>query len=125
MQDGEVVSHYPHKVKNIMPYKNILDYKEYCKKRYIIGKKEIEKLKSNPCVDCGNSYPYYVMEFDHVPERGKKINNISCFIGNRSINSKTVQDELAKCDLVCANCHSIRTHNRLINFMQNSEIVSQ
>jgi len=29
-------------------------------------------LKDVPCVDCGMRYPHYVMQFDHVPEKGRK-----------------------------------------------------
>lgn len=68
-------------------------------------------MKDAPCTDCGNQYPRYVMEWDHA--RGTKLFNI----GSKSYNSphsKKLQDELAKCDLVCANCHKARTYYRRI-----------
>lgn len=78
---------------------------------YQIKKNLIWDLKSNPCTDCGVSYPPYVMQFDHV--RGVKVTDIAKMMSGRS--TYTVQDileELDKCELVCANCHAIRTYNR-------------
>jgi len=46
------------------------------------------------------------MEFDHV--RGKKLFNLS----KPPYNLKRVAAEIAKCDLVCANCHRLRTASR-------------
>ncbi len=65
---------------------------------YLIGKK---------CMDCGISNPM-VFEFDHV--RGNKFANISDLLG-KSAWSKVVS-EISKCDIVCANCHRIRTSVR-------------
>ena len=69
-------------------------------------------LKENkPCFDCGNKYPSYVMQFDHVPGRGEKKGPVSKMW---RVNSKdVVLEEISKCDLVCANCHSIRTYKRI------------
>lgn len=68
----------------------------------------VRELKSNPCTDCGQCYPFYVMHFDHL---GDKLNNISelVHLGNR----QRLLDEIDKCELVCANCHAIRTYQRL------------
>lgn len=60
-----------------------------------------------PCSDCGNKYPPEAMDFDHV--RGPKAFNI----GNaRSVALKALAVEIAKCDLVCATCHRLRTCER-------------
>jgi hypothetical protein len=67
----------------------------------------IRKAKSVPCTDCGVSYPYYVMDFDHL---GDKEFNISRNRGYASL--ATVKKEIAKCEVVCANCHRIRTFDR-------------
>jgi hypothetical protein len=61
--------------------------------------------KAAPCVDCGVQYPYYVMDFDHV--RGEKRFALS---QHQARGLKLIDEEIAKCDLVCANCHRIRTH---------------
>lgn len=60
-------------------------------------------LLQHPCVDCGEEDPV-VLEFDHL--HGKEI-NISSAINNWSI--RRVQEEIDKCDVVCANCHRKRT----------------
>lgn len=77
--------------------------------RYEGRKALLRRLKSEPCTDCGNSYPYYVMEYDHV--RGQKKFNLS---NHKAIAMTKEQflEEIAKCDLVCANCHRYRTHAR-------------
>ena len=54
------------------------------------------------------------MELDHVPERGPKRYNVQRVVGTRSMRATSLQAEMAKCDLVCANCHKIRTHKRSI-----------
>lgn len=65
--------------------------------------------KAKPCMDCGESYPYYVMDFDHV--RGVKAHNISKMVSHRD-SVKALLEEIAKCDLVCSNCHRVRTFTR-------------
>lgn len=69
--------------------------------------KTIREAKSKPCTDCGVQYPTWVMQFDHVPERGRKLFGLS---NARCIEK--VPEEIAKCDVVCANCHAERTHQR-------------
>lgn len=61
-------------------------------------------LESHPCVDCGETDPV-VLEFDHV--RGLKSGNISRMMSDCSWN--VLEQEIAKCDVRCANCHRRRT----------------
>ena len=65
----------------------------------------IETLKLKPCMDCNGIFPPCVMEFDHV--RGKKHKPVSQLRHNKM---ETLLLEVAKCDLVCSNCHRMRTH---------------
>jgi hypothetical protein len=65
-------------------------------------------LKSKPCTDCKKTYPHYVMEWDHV--RGEKSMNVSNLL--RARGKAVLLREIAKCDLVCRNCHAIRTYER-------------
>jgi hypothetical protein len=67
----------------------------------------IKAAKDVPCADCGNKYPYYVMDFDHV--RGEKRTNISALI-KETRDPNVVLEEITKCEVVCANCHRMRTH---------------
>jgi hypothetical protein len=63
--------------------------------------------ENTPCVDCGRYYPHYVMEFDHI--RGARKAGVSSLMRQ---GWKAVLVEIEKCDLVCGNCHNIRTHSR-------------
>ena len=63
--------------------------------------------KNRPCTDCGGEYPHYVMEFDHC--RGTKSFNIS---GAATRSLAVLEAEIAKCDVICANCHCKRTYKR-------------
>lgn len=67
----------------------------------------LNQLKANPCTDCGRTFHPVGMDFDHV--RGEKITQISDMW---SWGRERVGEEIAKCDLVCANCHRIRTQTR-------------
>lgn len=75
-------------------------------KRYLEeGRQFIAKYKrSHPCIDCGCNDPR-VLEFDHV--RGKKKDNVSNLV-SRKYPISTIEAEIAKCDVRCANCHRIR-----------------
>jgi hypothetical protein len=64
-----------------------------------------------PCVDCGINYPYYVMDFDHV--RGQKHANVMELVS--TLSKKKIDEEIAKCEIVCSNCHRIRTHMRRVS----------
>ncbi len=67
-----------------------------------------EYLERQPCVDCG-TIDIRVLEFDHV--RGDKAATISeLWTGGHSI--ARIQSEIDKCEVVCANCHRIRTGDR-------------
>jgi len=68
----------------------------------------LRKIKDVPCKDCGKRYHCCIMEFDHV--RGKKLFTIGPGIVGRS--TKRLIAEMAKCDIVCANCHRWRTWKR-------------
>jgi hypothetical protein len=61
----------------------------------------INYLLTHPCVDCGEKDPL-VLTFDHV--RGEKRMNIAELV-NRGYLLESIQEEIAKCDVGCANCH--------------------
>jgi len=90
-------------------YGNKSYYLEKARKRKALVRDFVREAKNKPCADCGISFPYYVMQFDHV--RGEKLLNI----GNVTSNGASIiklKNEIDKCDVVCANCHAIRTHER-------------
>lgn len=68
-----------------------------------------DAAKAQPCMDCGIRYPAPVMEFDHRPGV-EKVRHISGMVSARSRYSlNDIREEIAKCDVVCANCHRMRT----------------
>lgn len=64
--------------------------------------------KSVPCADCGRTFPPIAMDFDHVGD--DKIIEVSRM---RTHNLDKMRAEIAKCEVVCACCHRIRTATRL------------
>lgn len=71
-------------------------------------RQRLRELKERtPCTDCKQSFPYYVLDFDHV--RGEKLFDLS---GCKGWYWEAIEAEIAKCDVVCANCHRERTHQR-------------
>lgn len=62
-------------------------------------------LAGHPCVDCGEADPV-VLDFDHV--RGTKAANVSLLVKNMAPLVR-VKDEIAKCEVRCANCHRRKT----------------
>lgn len=62
-----------------------------------------------PCHDCGEVFPVWVMHWDHLPEF-EKLDEISVMVGSRT--REAILDEIKKCELVCANCHVMRTVDR-------------
>lgn len=66
----------------------------------------IAYLRKHPCVDCGET-DIVVLEFDHL--RDKKFGIAQ---GLRDREWQSVLDEMAKCEVVCANCHRRRTARR-------------
>lgn len=62
-------------------------------------------LATHPCIDCGETNRI-VLEFDHV--RGDKFMAISTMIVKR-YPWEDILIEIGKCDVRCANCHTIKT----------------
>ena len=78
---------------------------KYAEKRAYI---DAVKLAAG-CADCGYNTSPYALEFDHRPGT-QKIDKVSNLAGCRSL--AVVKAEIAKCDVVCSNCHAIRTAER-------------
>lgn len=70
-----------------------------------------EVKAATPCVDCRNYFPPYVMDFDHR-EGVRKTAIVSRLVANQSWTR--LHAEIAKCDIVCSNCHRMRTYRRLL-----------
>lgn len=68
-----------------------------------------ELKRGIPCADCGGVFPTPIMHWDHLPG-SLKIDSVSALARERS--RTLVLEELKKCELVCANCHAVRTAQR-------------
>jgi 5-methylcytosine-specific restriction endonuclease McrA len=97
--------------------KHYADNMETYKARTIISNRRIRKRnrdfliaikESSPCMDCGKFFPYYVMHFDHIFEKNASIADLS----RSCVSVERLQQEVDNCELVCSNCHAIRTHER-------------
>lgn len=69
-----------------------------------------EYLVEHPCVDCGNT-DIRVLEFDHLPEFEKFSEVTRLVVGGYAL--RVVQEEIAKCEVRCRNCHAIKTYERM------------
>lgn len=72
-------------------------------RKYIHGLKD-----STPCADCHLRYPYFVMDFDHLQGKVEAVGTLAA----TGCSMEVLLAEIAKCEIVCANCHRVRTHNR-------------
>ena len=68
-------------------------------------------LKDAECGHCQESNPI-VLEFNHI--RGIKINNVTELV-SQLYSIKAIQEEIDKCEILCANCHRIKTWERRHN----------
>lgn len=111
-----------------MPYKDPVLRKQYKYQWYLDNKESVHlrgrrdkhkkrmfvaKIKDVPCMDCGQKYPFYVMDLDHR-DPTNKIQNVGKLINQ---SWEKILLEIDKCDVVCSNCHRIRTYNRAHAFV--------
>lgn len=108
-------------------------HKEYRKQHYIKNKQKyiskaakwrlnqkqilLEYLSNKCCKDCGNK-DVRVLEFDHIEDNkefciGQKVGQVSI---------ERLKKEIDKCEVVCANCHRIRTINRGNHYRINKRV---
>lgn len=71
-------------------------------------KKKLVELKGGRCVDCGFAGHIVAFQFDHL-DPSTKVSEVATLI---RISWEKALAEVAKCDLVCANCHAVRTFAR-------------
>lgn len=82
------------------------------KKNFDLRRKQIDLAKQKPCYDCNKEYPPYILEFDHR-DPAQKLFTVGSGASSRWATRLT--EEIAKCDVVCANCHKIRTFKRKVS----------
>jgi hypothetical protein len=67
----------------------------------------LNRLRGVPCADCGERYPACAMDFDHR-DPVTKLSAVTRMVGRAT--TEAILAEAAKCDIVCANCHRVRTN---------------
>ena len=72
----------------------------------------LRDLRRRPCQECGGTFPPWVMDFDHrdPTEKCFNVTNSRAMLMSRP----RLLEEIAKCDIVCANCHAARTYRWLL-----------
>lgn len=61
-------------------------------------------LSNHPCVDCGES-DIVVLDFDHLRDKRMGVSALM----HRGASIASLEKEISKCEVVCANCHRRRT----------------
>lgn len=82
--------------------------------RSLRGKRDHREFIQNfkrdkSCVDCGVVYPFYVMDYHHR-DPSEKVDSLGRMTSR--YGRKSIEAEIGKCDLLCANCHRERTHQQ-------------
>ena len=89
--------------------RNLVAERAARKRYYLKNRALLDSMKDVPCADCGGTFPPECMDFDHV--RGTKSFGLAVRINRKQ---EALIAEAAKCDVVCANCHRIRTRSRKV-----------
>ena len=102
-RDKQRKSNKRHRLRVIKDKRRIIDYLKL-------------KYEHLPCMDCLKVLPWCAMDFDHRPGTIKEFR--VAYMGGVPATTRQVskvEQEIAKCDLVCSNCHRIRTRDRMNN----------
>lgn len=76
----------------------------------------IAAVKDNRhCVDCGIAYRHWQLEFDHLSDKEFTIGQYR----SHTTDITVIKKEMEKCEVVCANCHRDRTHQRRVEADEN------
>lgn len=85
------------------------------KKYYLDRNRELRSLnrekykktkEGKPCSHCGGIFPQVCMDYDHVDPSTKRM----CVAQMMGYSWKDIQKEIDKCELICSNCHRIKTY---------------
>ena len=66
--------------------------------------------ETTACADCGSYFHHAAMHFDHIPGHPKR-REVSTLVHQGA--RRAAMHEITKCELVCANCHAVRTYERV------------
>jgi hypothetical protein len=84
---------------------NIESYRSANRRAKAQKRTKLEALKRNPCSDCGVTYHPDVMQFHHLDPATKE-GSIGRVLHRWGWDR--IEAEIAKCVLLCANCHILR-----------------
>jgi hypothetical protein len=84
-------------------------YRQHQREGYAPKRKALDALKlAQGCADCGYRAHAVALDFDHRPGTVKHFNVADV----KNYTLPELLHEVAKCDIVCANCHRVRTAQR-------------
>lgn len=86
-------------------------YKKNVVRRAAIASEYINRIKSKPCSSCGGRYHPCIMDFHHTgDDKSYAVSKMKTY------SMEKIKAEIAKCILLCANCHRMK-HNLEGGFM--------
>jgi hypothetical protein len=84
-------------------YERIKSVRSRLARRYRNGLYIFNYLREHPCVLCGEDDPV-VLDFDHLHDKTREVTLIAIMSGMANLRA-----EMAKCRVLCANCHRRET----------------
>ena len=91
------------------------DYKRQnaLSKTYVLKEYVSQLLLNSKCAVC-NISDFFVLEFDHRVPADKSFEIAKAVSGNQiKVSLEQLKNEIAKCDIVCSNCHKRKTAEQL------------
>jgi hypothetical protein len=86
------------------------------KARALGHKLKLIEMHGGRCLDCNQVWPPFVFEFDH---RDPSLKEFNVSGANLNFRFDRLVVEANKCDLVCSNCHRLRTHRMYCEGCEN------
>jgi hypothetical protein len=91
--------------------RHIANNKELNRKRRLQIQALTDKIKlERGCADCGYNADPIALDFDHLANKLFSIARAKA----KGLSDARILEEIKKCDVVCSNCHRIRTKSRLV-----------
>jgi hypothetical protein len=79
---------------------------------------QLDQLRNVACADCAERFPPCAIDFDHR-DASTKEQRVMAMIGRAG--TSRILAKVAKCDIVCANCHRARTYRRFAGEVDERE----
>lgn len=97
-------------------------YNRKLKRKEVNQKLFFDFLLKSKCVDCSESNPL-VLELDHIRDKRKEVSILLLY----GYSWKVIKQEIDKCEVRCANCHSKKTHesNKSFRWRLYNKLINQ